>query len=90
MHAAETTRTTHDHEDDDPPRPGVILGRTRSECAVWGANLAPTPVGLPSSAVVDVTFLAAPLPAPSVGRRPLAMASTAVSDATCGGIRERG
>ena len=90
MHAAETTLTTHDHEDDDPPRPGVILGRTRSECAVWGANLAPTPVGLPSSAVVDVTFLAAPLPPPSVGRRPLAMASTAVSDATCGGVRERG
>ena len=37
-----------EREDDDPPRPGVNLGRTPSEYAVWGADMAPAPVGLPS------------------------------------------
>ena len=53
MHTVETTGTTHEHEDDDPPRPGVVLGRTRNKCAVWGAEMAPTPVGFPYCAVTD-------------------------------------
>lgn len=53
VHAAEATQTAHELQDDDPPRPGVNLGRTPGECAVWGAEMAPAPVGLPSGAVVD-------------------------------------
>eukprot|EP00966_Prymnesium_polylepis_P162655 3759182-Prymnesium_polylepis.2 len=52
-HAAGTTQTTRQHEDDDPPRPGVSPGPIPSESAVRRAGMARPPVGHTSGAVVD-------------------------------------